>query len=192
MALSVLGHHGHATLTRRTILRALVRAGVLIVLAAFAAVFVRGLLAPGGNDGDVIELSGMAPGSARLESWDGRPVWVVNRSDEQLEALAAVSEYVTKGATNDPSPVANPLRSLKRRYGIYLADTRRPGILVQYTLERPGSLGIGTPWFGGFVDPASGAAFDIAGRPYRTARGRPLAVPPYRFVGPARIRFGEW
>ena len=192
MALPPLGYHGHTTLTRRSVLRALVKAGVSIVLVAFAAVFVRGLLSPGEDSGDVIELATIAAGSARLESWNGTPVWVVNRSDEQLGALGALSGYVAKAAPADASPVTNPQRSLKRRYGIYLAETRRPGILVQYTRERPGSLGARTPWFGGFVDPSSGAAFDVAGRPYRATGARPLAIPPYRFVGPGRVRLGAW
>lgn len=179
-------------MTRRARLRVLVKTGLLIAVLAFAVVFFRGLLAPGPEQRNVMDLSGIAPGSARLEAWNGTPVWVVNRTGEQVRSLSELRNYVATPRVTESFPVANPERSLRPRYGIYLARTARPGILVQYTRSRPASLPAGAPWAGGFVDPATGAAFDVAGRRYRGTRGRPLEVPPYRYVGTHAVRLGRW
>lgn len=170
----------------------LVKGCLLLGLTAFAAVFVKGLVAPGQDSDDVIDVGGMAPGSARLEGWDGKPVWVVSRSRQQLRELEAVTDYVVKtDGTGNPA-LDNPGRSLEPAFGVYLAQTVRPGVVVQYTRGRPAGLDDEVPWFGGFVDPASGALFDVAGRRYRATSGRPLQVPPHHFVGPGIIRLGQW
>ncbi len=192
MALSNLGGQGHAPVTRRNLLLILVKAGLLIGLTAFAAVFMKGLLAPGRDSGDLIDVGGMALGSARLAGWDGKPVWVVNRSRQQLRELDALTDYVVKADDAGNPALDNPGRSLEPAFGIYLAHTARPGVIVQYTLSRPAGLGDEIPWFGGFVDPASGALFDVAGRRYRATTGGPLQVPPHRFVGPGIVQLGQW
>lgn len=192
MALPPVGDQGHLAVTRRVALRAMVTAGLLISVAAFAAVFLRGLLGPEEHSANVIDLGGIRPGTARLEAWNGEPVWALSRSEDQLNALAGLSDYVRTPPPGGPSPVGNLQRSVKRRYGIYLARTARAGILVQYTRDRPKSLPPDVPWFGGFVDPATGAAFDVAGRPYRATPGRALRVPPHRYLGPTVVRLGEW
>lgn len=177
---------------RRTLLRISVKAALLAGTAAFAGVFVYGLFSPGLLSGDVIELGGIQPGSARLESWNGKPVWVVNRSESQLANLAGLSDYVMTPAPMASASVELPHRSLNRVYGVYLAETPRTGILVRYARDRPAGLPAGAPWHGGFVDPGSDALFDVAGRRYRNTRGAPLAIPPHRFTGAGAIRLGEW
>lgn len=177
---------------RRTLVRSLVKAGLLASVAAFAAVFVYGLFSPGMLSDNTIELGGMPEGSARLEAWNGKPVWIVRRSPRQLEAIAELSAHVATPAAADAATVDDPHRSLQDEYGIYLAATERQGILVQYVSDRPASLESSIPWHGGFVDPAGDALFDAAGRRYRTTRGAPLAVPPHRYVGPGVVRLGEW
>lgn len=179
-------------MNRRVALRALVKAGLLVVAAGFVAVFIRGLLGPERPADEVIELAGIPPGSARLVSWGGRAVWVVNRSGSQLEALAGPSSHVTDPGEGASDPIDPPYRSLEATYGIYLAETPRDGILVQYTLDRPSRLAAGVPWYGGFVDPGSEALFDMAGRRYQGTRGPPLAVPPHRFTRAGAVRLGEW
>lgn len=192
MELRPVGDQGRKALTRRRILRVLVKLGLLVVAGAFVAVFLRGFFPPGTRSGDVIDVGGIPPGSARLEAWDGKPVWVVNRSREQLEALDALSDYVAMPAPADPPEVDNRGRSVEPAYGIYLAATDTPGVLVQFTRERPRALADGIPWRGGFVDPAGDAVFDLAGRRYRATTGPPLAAPPHRYLKPAMVRFGQW
>lgn len=137
-------------------------------------------------------VTGIAPGAARLASWNGRPVWVVNRSEKQLAGLAELSEYVIQPGTDPGIPSDFPHRSLNAAFGVYLAETGRAGILVQYVRRRPTRLAADIPWHGGFIDPGSAALFDTAGRRYQGTRGEALAVPPHHFTGTGAIRLGTW
>lgn len=180
-------------MNRRAALRSWVKIGLLACIAGFTGVFVHGLLAPGGSSStDTIDVGGLPAGAARLEAWNGRPVWVVHRSASQLQGLSDLAGHVLEPGPGGSPRVARPHRSLVRDYGVYLAATDRPGILVQYVRERPRRLGRGAPWHGGFVDPGGDAVFDIAGRRYRSTKGGPLAVPPHRFAASGVIRLGEW
>lgn len=187
------GDPGRAPVTRRSLLRACVKLGLLAGVAAFAGVFVHGLFAPDiDSEGDVIDVGGLPPGTARLDAWHGRPVWVVHRSRDQLASLPGLSGYVREPGYGESVPIDNPHRSLKREYGVYLAGTDRSGILVQYVKDRPGKLDGSVPWHGGFVDPGGDALFDVAGRRYRSTRGGPLPVPPHRYTSDGIIRLGDW
>lgn len=192
MEIPNVGDQGHAPVTRRALLLILVKGGLSLGVAAFASVFVIGLLAPGGDSDNVIDVGGIAPGSARLEGWDGNPLCVVNRTVEQLRGLDALAGYVEAPGEAGNATLDNPWRSLRPAFGIYLARTKRTGVLVQYTRDRPAGLSDGVPWSGGFVDPGSGAVFDVAGRRYRNTSGGPLRVPPHRFVAPGVVRLGQW
>jgi len=179
--------------TRRRLLRVWVKLGLLAGVAAFAGVFAYGLLTPPlAPSGAVLDVGRIPPGSARLESWDGRPVWVIHRSRSQLRSLADLSSRVHDPGPTQPPQVDNPHRSPKRRYGVYLAATDRPGILVRYSAERPDRLDPDIPWHGGFIDPGAGAVFDVAGRRYRTTRGGPLAVPRHRYAADGALVLGQW
>lgn len=108
-----VGDQGRAPLTRRTLLRAWVKIGLLVCAAAFVGVFVYGMFSPGMRaSGKLIDVGGVPVGSARLEAWNGKPVWVVHRSDEQLDVLAGLSEYVAApdkdGHPGGYEPVRDP------------------------------------------------------------------------------------
>jgi ubiquinol-cytochrome c reductase iron-sulfur subunit len=162
----------------------------------FTAVFLYGLFSPAGpRSSSIVDFGGIAAGEAQLLGWSGRPVWVVHRSPRQLEALALTSGHV-RAATDKPQPGLHPqARSLLPQYGIYLAETESPGILVQFVAERPRRLAPGLPWQGGFINPDSGEVFDLAGRPYRAATppaAAPLTVPPHRYLARELVEMGSW
>jgi len=180
-------------MTRRRRLRIAVKSALLVAVIAFGGVFVHGMFRPGPAPGEVIAVADMPAASARLVSWQGRPVWIVRRSPAQVASLAA-ARAIESGPSHDhtPPPVDGPYRSLTKEYGVYLAETDRSGVMVQYTAERPDGLAADVSWRGGFVDPGSRAVFDLAGRRYPNTTGRPLGVPPYRLLEGGRVRLGAW
>lgn len=193
MATRPVGDPGRAAVSRLRLLRAAVKIGLLTGAAAFIGIFAHGLLAPGGgSSGDFIDPAGLPPGAARLEAWNGKPVWLVHRSAGQLASLANPGGYILEPGPNQPPAVNNHHRSRAPKYGVYVAETARPGILVQFAARRPRRLDDGLPWHGGFVDPGGDALFDVAGRRYRATPGGPLAVPPHHVDEHGVIRLGRW
>jgi hypothetical protein len=187
------GDPGRASLNRRRLLRIWVKIGLLVCLAAFAVVFTYGLLAPGtSSSSGRIDVRGLAPGTARLEAWNGGMLWIVRRSARQLEAIDELSGHVRDPGLEDPPRLDRRYRSLAGDYGVYLAATGRSGIFVQYLRERPAGLGSDVPWHGGFVDPGSDALFDFTGRRYRSTDGGPLTVPPHRYSADGILSLGGW
>jgi len=178
---------------RRRLLRAWVKLALLGGAGAFVAVFILGLLPAGrGSSGDTIDTRGLPAGEARLAGWDGRPVWLVHRTQAQIAALADLSRHVQASGGGSSQPIDRLNRSVAPAWGVYLATTDRQGVLVQYLPRRPEGLDRDVPWHGGFIDPADGALFDAAGRRYRGSGGASLPVPPHRFTGDGRLRLGEW
>lgn len=193
MATRTVGDPGRAAVSRRSLFRAAVKIGLLTGAAAFAGIFAHGLLAPGGGaSGDFIDPAGVPPGAARLDAWNGKPVWVVHRSAGQMASLAQLSGHVLEPDMNQPPAVDNLHRSRVPEFGVYLAETARAGILVQFVDRRPRRLDEGLPWHGGFIDPGGDALFDVAGRRYRATPGGPLAVPPHHVDENGIIRLGRW
>lgn len=180
-------------MNRRRLLRIWVKAGLLACAVGFAAVFVYGLFPPGTySSGDEIDIRGLPEAAARLDAWNGRPVWVIHRSAAQLDGLAGLSGQVLEPGAGQSPEIDNPYRSPRREYGVYLAETEESGIIIRYVEERPSRLDDDLSWHGGFVDPRDGAVFDAAGRRYPTTRGNPLPVPPHRHAGNGVIRLGDW
>lgn len=193
MATRTVGDPGHAAVSRLGLLRAAVKIGLLTGAAVFVGIFAHGLVAPGdSSSGDFIDPAGLAPGAARLDAWNGKPVWVVHRSAVQLAALGQPGGHILDPGANQPPAVDNPHRSRVPEFGVYLAETARPGILVQFSARRPRRLDDGLPWHGGFVDPGGDALFDVAGRRYRNTPGGPLGVPPHHVDEHGVIRLGRW
>lgn len=180
---------------RRRLRRAL---GWLVsaALVFFFTIFLYGLFSPAGPPTTaIIDFGGLDAGEAQLLGWSGRPVWVHHRSPAQLEAMALTSSHVRDGAAAAEPRLRPRGRSLLPEYGIFLAETRSPGILVRFVKHRPRGLPGDVPWQGGYVDPQSGEVFDLAGRPYRSASSpaaAPLTVPPHRYLARELVEMGMW
>ncbi|MCB1672965.1 MAG: ubiquinol-cytochrome c reductase iron-sulfur subunit [Gammaproteobacteria bacterium] len=121
-----------------------------------------------------------------IPAWRGRPIFVVKRTEEALEALPTQDDRLTDPNSEQPeqpSYAQNEYRS------------RRPEILVLVGLC-PHLFCSPTPhielqpepfdpnWKGGFFCPCHGSRFDLAGRVYTgSPASRNMEVPPYSFEG---------
>lgn len=119
-----------------------------------------------------------------IPAWRGRPIFVVRRTDEALQALGAMAPRLT-----DPDS-AQPEQPEYARNGY---RSRRPEILVLVGLC-PHLFCSPTPhielrpepfdaeWNGGFFCPCHGSRFDLAGRVYSgSPASRNMEVPPYSY-----------
>jgi len=101
---------------------------------------------------------GVAVGRAVLKRFKNEPVWVLNLSSKQISQTQQLDQFVIDPGTGC---------ELNKVYCILVATTNRDGVYLQYTLKEPPQLLVGTPWYGGFVDPASGQIYDLIGRSYQ-------------------------
>ena len=143
------------------------------------------------------DISKIEPGQMVVVEWRGKPVYVVNRTDAQLEVLPSMNERL-----KDPDSLA----SVQPAYIEGVDRAIRPNLLVIVGLcthlgcapkFRPevGAADLSTSgqqWEGGFFCPCHGSKFDLSGRVFS---GSPaptnLEVPPHYYLSDTRLLIGE-
>ncbi len=140
-----------------------------------------------------IDVGPLEPGAMLRVEWRGRPVWVLRRTPEMLEALGQIEGDLRDAQSEEseqPEFATNEYRSAKPEYLVVVGQCTHLGCAPVERFEiQPADLG--PEWLGGFYCPCHGSKFDLAGRVYK---GVPaplnLAVPPYRFVSDDLILVG--
>lgn len=133
------------------------------------------------------DISKIELGQMIVVEWRGKPVYVVNRTTEQLENLPQLDDQL-----KDPYSLV----SIQPPYITDQARSSRPALLVVVGLcthlgcaptFRPevGATDMGgDEWLGGFFCPCHGSKFDLAGRVFSGVPAPTnLVVPPYSFEG---------
>lgn len=139
-----------------------------------------------------VPVGSMDPGEMIRVMWRGRLVFVLRRSQEMLERLPLVREFLDDpdSATADQQPAfaVNEFRSRKPEFLVVEGSCTHLGCAPLEEFE----VGPASDWFGGFFCPCHGSRFDLSGRVYA---GMPaptnLRVPPYRFIQDDVIMIGD-
>ena len=144
-----------------------------------------------------IDVSKIEAGQLVTAEWRGKPIWVLNRTEQQLKDLPSLNgELVdpsSAAADQQPKYCQNELRSIKGKDNIWVAigicthlgcsPTFRPDLA-------PADLGAN--WKGGFFCPCHGSKFDLAGRVFKGVPAPSnLVIPPYKYLSETTIRVGE-
>ena len=140
------------------------------------------------------DISKLEVGQMLRVKWRGKPVWIVRRSPEMLESLAALEQELRDPQSNDseqPEYAKNPSRAIKPEYFLAVGICTHLGCSPTYRPEvAPADLG--ADWKGGFFCPCHGSRFDLAGRVYQ---GVPaplnLAIPPHQYLSDTQLLIGE-
>ncbi|MBM87707.1 MAG: ubiquinol-cytochrome c reductase iron-sulfur subunit [Gammaproteobacteria bacterium] len=121
-----------------------------------------------------------------IPAWRGRPIFVIRRSEDALNALNENPDRLADPDSEDPEQpdyAQNEYRS--RRPGIMVLVGLCPHLFCSPTPHitlRPEPFDI--EWRGGFFCPCHGSRFDLAGRVYSgSPASRNMQVPPYSFEG---------
>lgn len=130
------------------------------------------------------DISKLEPGQRLIVEWRGRPVWVINRTEEMIERTENNDPERLSDPDSErpqqPSYISGPLRSARREIGVLIGICTHLGCSPLY---RPEPDAVDMPdWPGGFFCPCHGSYFDLAGRVFRNVPAPTnLEVPPYRF-----------
>jgi ubiquinol-cytochrome c reductase iron-sulfur subunit len=140
------------------------------------------------------DIAKLEPGQRIIVEWRGKPVWIVRRTKEMLEALPSLDGQLrdpqSEVASQQPSYAKNSHRAIKEEYLVVVGICTHLGCSPTYRPElAPADLG--ADWKGGFFCPCHGSRFDLAGRVYQGVPAPTnLEVPPYKYLSDSRIIVG--
>jgi ubiquinol-cytochrome c reductase iron-sulfur subunit len=140
------------------------------------------------------DISKLESGAILRVKWRGKPVWVVNRTEEMLAALPGLDPQLVdpnSDSSIQPEYCKNATRSIKPEYLVAVGICTHLGCSPTYRPEvAPPDLG--PDWKGGFFCPCHGSRFDLAARVFQ---GSPaptnLVIPKYSYLSDTLIRIGE-
>ncbi len=117
-----------------------------------------------------VDLSKLSPGELLRVEWQGKPVWVLNRTEAMLERLqtSPPDALVDPTSKSDQQPpyAQNEFRSIKPEYLILVGICTHLGCSPTFRPEvAPADLG--PAWRGGFFCACHGSRFDLAGRVFK-------------------------
>jgi ubiquinol-cytochrome c reductase iron-sulfur subunit len=140
------------------------------------------------------DISNLAPGEMQVVEWRGKPVWIMRRTKEMLEAVKKSDDKVTDPRSEvplQPEYAKNEYRSIKPEILVLVGICSHLGCSPQQkSVEAKGEMG--ADWAGGFLCPCHGSKFDLAGRVYKGAPAPVnLDVPPHAYLSDTKLLIGD-
>lgn len=142
-----------------------------------------------------VDISKLAPGEMLIVEWRKKPIWIVNRTDQNLEDLKKVEARLAdpkSDASLQPEYVNKEIRARDKNKNLLVMEgiCTHLGCSPTYRPElAPADLG--DEWVGGFFCPCHGSRFDLAGRVYAGVPAPTnLPVPPYAYINDTTIMVG--
>lgn len=140
-----------------------------------------------------IDLSPIKEGQAITAMWRGKPIFIRNRTPEEIKAAEAVpvAQLPDGEARNDLLPEAAPatddnrVKKGKENWLILIGICTHLGCI-----PKGQALGDARGDFGGWLCPCHGSHYDTSGRIRKGPAPRNLEVPPYEFVSDTKIKIG--
>ncbi|MDR5732925.1 ubiquinol-cytochrome c reductase iron-sulfur subunit [Caballeronia sp. LZ025] len=147
-----------------------------------------------------VDISGLKPGEMMTVAWRGRPVWIVNRTEEMLadikKADSEVADPNSKMEFSMPLPeyCNNEYRSRADHKNILVtvAVCTHLGCTPTPRFTEGPQPNLPDNWPGGFLCPCHGSTYDLAGRVFKNKPApQNLDVPPYMFTSATQLVIGK-
>ncbi|HFC92620.1 MAG TPA: ubiquinol-cytochrome c reductase iron-sulfur subunit [Leucothrix mucor] len=142
-----------------------------------------------------VNISKIETGQLITVIWQGKPVWIVNRTPEMIAKLPSVDSKLkdadSEVESQQPAYAQNIHRSIKEQYLVLIGICTHLGCSPSYRPElAPADLG--ASWPGGWYCPCHGSRYDMSGRVMKgSPAGTNLEVPPYYYKNDTTILVGE-
>lgn len=123
-----------------------------------------------------VDIGSIEPGQTMTVKWRGKPVFITNRTDEEIKEVAAtpIKDLI------DPQPDS---ARVKKGYEKWLVTI---GICTHLGCVPISNKGDFEGWF----CPCHGSHYDKSGRVRKGPAPLNLAVPPYEFITDTKIKIG--
>ena len=139
-----------------------------------------------------VDISVLKEGEQRTVVWRGKPIWVVRRTVDQVNALSQLDSELTDPNSEieqQPGYAKNAYRSIRPDILVLVGVCTHLGCAPTY---RPEPKAIDAAWPGGFFCSCHGSKFDLAGRVYKGVPAPTnLEVPPYHFKDKSTLIVGQ-
>jgi ubiquinol-cytochrome c reductase iron-sulfur subunit len=131
------------------------------------------------------DISKLEPGQMIVVEWRGKPVYVVNRTQEMLDNLPKLNDDLKdpdSAISQQPTYISGIDRALRPELLVVEGLCTHLGCAPKYRPEVGAADLGGDAWLGGFFCPCHGSKFDMSGRVYAgVPASTNLVVPPYSF-----------
>jgi len=136
-----------------------------------------------------VDIAALEPGASMVVKFRGKPVFIRNRTPEEIQAAKDVplDELKDPVARNANLPADATATDVDR-----VASKDKENILVMIGVcTHLGCIPLGQQGdFGGWFCPCHGSHYDTAGRIRKGPAPRNLEVPPYAFTSDTKIKIG--
>jgi ubiquinol-cytochrome c reductase iron-sulfur subunit len=140
-----------------------------------------------------VDISPVKPGQAITVKWRGKPVFIRNRTEEEVKAARAVrvADLDDKSARNEALPESaratdeNRTKAGKENWLVLVGICTHLGCI-----PKGQSMSDSRGEFGGWFCPCHGSHYDTSGRIRKGPAPRNLDVPPYEFLSDTQIKIG--
>ncbi|MES2404570.1 MAG: ubiquinol-cytochrome c reductase iron-sulfur subunit [Pseudomonadota bacterium] len=168
-------------------------AGLIITAIPFVETWLPSARAESAGAPVTVAIGKIEPGQMVRYGWRSQPVFVVNRTPEQLQWLPKQDTRLRdpdSKESDQPKYCQNATRSIKPEWMVLIGICTHLGCVPDYKGEvRPEPFD--PNWKGGFYCPCHHSRYDLAARVYQ---GVPaplnMVVPPYHFVDDTHIQIG--
>jgi ubiquinol-cytochrome c reductase iron-sulfur subunit len=128
-----------------------------------------------------VDLTPIKEGQAITAMWRGKPIFIRNRTKEEIEKARAVP----LSELPDPEPDAKRVKAGHDNWLVMVGICTHLGCIPkgQGMTDAKGD-------YGGWFCPCHGSHYDTAGRVRKGPAPRNLAVPPYAFESESKIKIG--
>jgi ubiquinol-cytochrome c reductase iron-sulfur subunit len=141
-----------------------------------------------------VDIGDIAPGERLIIKWQGKPVWILHRTDETLADLDDMTDLVRdpdSEVTQQPDYAKNAYRAIRDEYLVVIGLCTHLGCSPTF-YKKDGDHELGADWNGGFFCPCHGSSFDLAGRVFKGVPAPSnLIVPPHIYLSETRLVIGE-
>ena len=144
-----------------------------------------------------VDISDIKPGEKKTVEWRGKPVWIIRRTTEQVEALKKSDAQLAdpqsvRSAYPTPEYAKNGHRSIKPEFMVAVGICTHLGCSPGDRLSAGPQPSLPDDWQGGFLCACHGSTFDLAGRVFKNKPAPDnLEVPPHMYLSETKLLVGE-
>ena len=147
-----------------------------------------------------VDISNLKPGDMLTVAWRGKPVWILNRTDEMLADVQKADKELADPHTDHPFSMPLPeycnnefrSRAEHKNILVVVAVCTHLGCTPTQRFQEGPQANLPDDWPGGFLCPCHGSTYDLDGRVFKNKPApQNLDIPPYMFTSAHSVVIGR-